>query len=206
MWTLTDIHSFFSDSWNHILQGVIYGSISAILVNAIRPKPKIYICKEIAKIEDKNTQEKRYRIKIINWGFFSAYHIDGFFRFYDVKSASYFVVKFPTLPVLHGYRILKKDRCEYVTTISPLMISEDKINKLDENSPIRKKYHNSTLSVEDFSIENDTNVELILSATHSKSGQSKAFERKFKKIVWGEWEEGYCKIHKVKRSKVSEGN
>ncbi len=197
MWTHTDIQSFLSDSWHNILQGVIYGSISAVLVNAIRPKPRVYICDQIAKYGD-----NKYKIKIINDSFFDVYSISGYVTYYDSDSKSDFVTALTIIPLLERKRLMKESNNEFVTTLNPCtQIPKEKIETLHPDSIIRRKYDQKTLTIADFKADNHLNIEISLSATHSKSGIKKVFSKTLKEICSGEWQTGERKIKKASREK-----
>ena len=191
MWTHTDIQK----SLHNLAQWVLYGGISAALVNIIRPKPWVIICKQIAKYGD-----NRYKIKIINQSAFSAYTIEGFVKYYDAVSKSEFVTSLTTKPLLGHFSILHPDRCELVTSIDPMQINEEKIDSLKPDSTLYKKYKEKTLTVEYFvSKGTESSIEIILSATHSLSGIKKVFVKSINEVCLGEWRSGQRRFKKESR-------
>ena len=188
MWIHTD--DFFNNTWQHIGQGIIYGVISAILVNVLRPKPQIHICPQIAKYGD-----NRYKIKVINYSLFNAYTVEGYVKWYDSVSKSEFLTTLTTKPLLGRFSWLHPDQCELVTSIDPLLIQSAKIGTLNPDSDILIKYKDGTLTPEYF-LEKNNSIEIILSATHSASGIKKIFAKSLKEAILGEWHDGQRKIKK----------
>ena len=197
MWTLTSLKEIGEQIGNNFVPGVLYGIISAVLVNLFRFRPRIYICEQVAKYGD-----NKYKIKIINKSFFDAYNISGYVTYYDSDSKSDFVTALTTIPLLEGKRWFKDSSNEFVTSLNPCtQIPKEKIETLHPDSILRKKYEHKTLTIEDFKVDNKINIEVSLSATHSKSGIKKVFSKSIKEICKGEWQSGEQKLKMVPREK-----
>lgn len=195
MWTHINFRELIQDILQELPKGIVYGGLSAILVNFLRPKPRIHICKQIAKYGD-----NKYKIKIINKSIFKVYDITGYVIYFDVASNSEFVTPLTTRPILKGFFSIPNN--EYITTLDPQkQIIKEKIETLREDSQIRIQYKNELLSIKDFCIKEKLHVSVSLSATHSKSGLEKIFTRNFTEIVPAEWQEGKCKLKLSKSSK-----
>ena len=195
MWTHINFRELIQDILQELPKGIVYGGLSAILVNFLRPKPRIHICKQIAKYGD-----NKYKIKIVNKSIFQVYDIKGYVIYYDMASNSEFVTQLTTRPILKGLCSIPNN--EYVTTLDPQhQINKEKIGTLHEDSRIRSSYEKGLLSIKDFYTEGELYVSVSLSATHSKSGLEKIFTRNFTEIIPAEWQEGKCKLKLRKSSK-----
>lgn len=176
-----------------LICGLISGVISAYVVNLLRKRPKIEICKEIAKDE-----KKLFKIKIINKSKYDVYNFSCYVIFTEPKTGYRLVIRGNDIPFLRGCEYWDVAQTEYVSPINPMMILKEKIMQLPKEAiTIKQKYIDKKLTVEDFQSEKGhIMIEFILSATNAKSGFNKLFVQKDMIITHGQWEKGENKVRK----------
>ncbi|MBP5613548.1 MAG: hypothetical protein J6X35_05345 [Bacteroidales bacterium] len=164
--------------------GLLSGVLSAYLVNRFRTCPKIEICEQIARDE-----KDVFKVKVINRSKNDAFGFLCYIIFTEPQSANKLVIRWTEIPIIRGQKYWDKEQTEIVSSVNPMAILEDKIKHLPENAHlVKQRYAEGTLSVADFLSPNgNLLMEIIISATDSKSGVNKLFVRKNLKIVKGEW-------------------